>query len=623
MEQKSFVLVNGGMNRDLSVSKAGKSSVFENRNVRIESSDNDTFLSITNERGTKRVDGISFTGTLIGWNTLGNYLILFFYNTARIQGRVVEVSSIYRVEYDGENFKAVTIFTGPLGFSPLHPIESIVDYEMESIQKIYWVDGKNVLRFLNFSDEYLTAHLASGTLDDDPVFDFAEDISWFDSTRPSLVLPTCVISKSNTSANPRPNGTAQYFLTYYNRHGQQTGIIYSSPVVYLSPTDRGGAADETNNNAIRLEFSGLDSSYERVRLYQIVRTTADVVSYAYLVAEKTVSDGAAVFIDDGTNLGAVDASSFLYLGSVGVIAETMAQKDGVLFLGNVSSLGNDNTDDLDAIIKQNAFDLSGYIFQDGTDWESKIVEFFLTSETATDAEDCNIPNVYASGYYPYINQLSYTKAQISSFKGGEKYRFALKFFNADGTSSKAFWIGDKVNPYYPLMLRNASVSRPLARCFVPQAIIDQAKANGFVSVQLQVAQATNSDRSVLAQGIVSPAMFNLYERYKKEVFAQSSWIYRPKRSLIPHTHFSGLENPYSRYAELQCAWSSNDFIPTPLYSEDVNGALDPTPEGSDGRNYVTMIGTIKYTGSFGSKYSVTLTIRYYSDSSGSTQTAFY
>lgn len=625
MEQKSFVLTNGGMNRDLSVSKAGKSSVFENRNIRVESRENDTLLSITNERGTKEVEGLTFAGTLVGWNVLNQYLILFTAATRVEDEQEINVSRIYRVEYTDSSFKSILIFEEDLGFSPEHPIESIVDYETEAIQKIYWVDGINVLRFLNFSDAYLTAHLDSGSLYDNPVFSFHDDITWFDSNRASSILPDCVITKSNTSANPRPNGNTQYFLTYFNKQGQQTGIVYSSPVIYLSPVDRGGAADETNNNAIKLSFSGLDTKYEYVRLYQIIRTTENVVTAAYLVAEADIINGEAVLVDDGTNLGAVDYSSFLYLGGQEVIAGTMAQKDNVMFLGNIKSIGKSGTGDIDTAIRETCFYINGPEDkqQYNRDWESKVVEFVLTDKIDTSSEDCNIPNVYASGYYPYKNQLNYTKAQISTFKGGEKYRFGLRFFRANGTSSDAFWIGDKVNYLYPKMNSNQTISRAIAKCTVPQSVIEAAEEAEFVSVQLLVAQATNSDRSVLAQGIVAPTVFNIYNRYKGHTFAQSSWIYRAKNGNYPFAHFEGLESPYSRYAELQCAWTKEDFTPTPLYALDASGSLTPRPENWDGWAYTKMTGTIKYSGSFGSKWSIALHIWYYSDNTGETVTGSF
>ena len=99
MEQKSFVLENGGMNRDLSVSKAGKSSVFENRNIRVEARENDTLLTMTNERGTSVVSSVEVSGTLIGWNVLGKFIILFTAGTQTVNTEVVNVSRIYRVKY--------------------------------------------------------------------------------------------------------------------------------------------------------------------------------------------------------------------------------------------------------------------------------------------------------------------------------------------------------------------------------------------------------------------------------------------------------------------------------------------------------------------------------------------
>ena len=113
MKQKAFVLQNKGMNRDLSISKAGESSAYENHNIRILARDHDTLLSVTNERGNKRillnelvnsnlritedqerrnlqngelrtVDEVSsreadFSDTLIGWNVLNNHVILFLH----------------------------------------------------------------------------------------------------------------------------------------------------------------------------------------------------------------------------------------------------------------------------------------------------------------------------------------------------------------------------------------------------------------------------------------------------------------------------------------------------------------------------------------------------------------
>lgn len=82
MKQKAFVLQNKGMNRDLSISKAGESSAYENHNIRIIARDHDTLLSVTNERGTKEIPLPELPGKVVGWNVLKNHIILFLHDDA-------------------------------------------------------------------------------------------------------------------------------------------------------------------------------------------------------------------------------------------------------------------------------------------------------------------------------------------------------------------------------------------------------------------------------------------------------------------------------------------------------------------------------------------------------------
>ena len=605
MKQQEFVLQNKGMNRDLSISKAGESAAYENRNIRILATDKDTMLSVTNERGNKKVEDITFEGELLGYGVLNSYVILFTADSSK--------SYIYRVELLSDTFRSILIFSGDLGFNTNSPIETILDYETEDIQKIYWLDGVHVLRFLNFSDTYLEQHLVSGSLYDSPVFSFAEDNTWFDSTRPSRQLPTVTIEKDN-SGSSRPNGVAQYFLTYYNKNGQQTGIIYSSPLVYLSPTDRGGAADGTNNNRVTLTVTNLDSTYDYVRLYQILRTAINGQYVAYIIGESSIINDEALFVDDGAHYTAIDASSLLYLGSQNLVAGTMTQKDGTLFLGNLKSVGNKSVDQLEEAIKQNAFDLLGEEFVSGVDWESNLISFQRSTTKDLSSQKNHIPYVYAEGYYPYDNQLQYTNAQITTFKGGEKYRFALRFVRSNGTMSKSFWIGDKVNPYYPQMRKDNAIARVIAVCTIPDEIVEAAQEADFVSVQLMVAEATYADRSVQAQGILSPTVFNLYNRYSRQAFSQSSWVFRAKNGAYPNMHMSPLLNSNDANAELQCSnWSEESVAPTPFYYTDDNNELINKPDGYNYGVAISVKVTIhavkfitKYIGKIEIKYFATL-----------------
>lgn len=79
MQEKAFTLHNKGMNRDLSISKAEESAAYENHNIRIECRDNDTLLSVTNERGNKEIILPKLPGDLVGWNVLDGHIILFLH----------------------------------------------------------------------------------------------------------------------------------------------------------------------------------------------------------------------------------------------------------------------------------------------------------------------------------------------------------------------------------------------------------------------------------------------------------------------------------------------------------------------------------------------------------------
>jgi hypothetical protein len=66
-----------GMQRDLSVSKFNPEFAFECKNIRITARENNTLLSVTNEKGNlelplKTLTGSPFTidGTLLGYNVL-------------------------------------------------------------------------------------------------------------------------------------------------------------------------------------------------------------------------------------------------------------------------------------------------------------------------------------------------------------------------------------------------------------------------------------------------------------------------------------------------------------------------------------------------------------------------
>ena len=593
MRQKAFVLHNKGMNRDLSISKATESSAYENHNIRVLARDHDTMLSVTNERGNKRVilsgavaetlratedqelritenelyrktgeqggveETIDFAGILIGWNVLNNHVILF--TTENTVDRIYRVDYVEEAGSDERVFRRELLFEGYLGFDWHFPIESVVYHETEDIQKIYWVDGKNVLRFMNFVQKPDAVTGLYPWQDSEGHY----DNTYFDSNRAVDFGVQVSISKDN-SGNSRPNGVVQYLLTYYNKHGQETNYVWISDLVYLSPDGHGGSEDGYNMNRVVLSISAgtLDTSFDHFRVYSVFRSALNGTTTAYLVGENETTEGETFVIDDGGHLVAQDSSMLLYLGSQPVHANTLTHKDNVLFMGNFSSVGRDYTS-IESAIRSYMFDRSSLV--NGKAWKSACVSFQYSDDEVP--EILNIPYVENSSVYNYENQLLYTSSRITTFKGGEKYRFALKFQMSDGTETDAFWIGDAENSLYPVV-EGEKIRRVVARCAIPFEVLESIQESDLDirTVQLMVAEATYSDRSVKAQGIVNPTMFNVWERYNDRLYSMPSWISRPRNSEYAFSHFEPVHNSIGSDGEIECNfWKPDDAAPVPYY----------------------------------------------------------
>ena len=440
------------------------------------------------------------------------------------------VDYIYRLDYnDDGSFTTDLLYADNLGFDLAHPIESVVYYETEDIQKIYWVDGKNPLRFMNFmakpdSDERL--HWSDGT--------------YFDSNRAVDFGIEVEVSKDN-SGNTRPNGVIQYLLTYYNKHGQESGYVWISDLIYLSPVSSGGAADGTNSNSVTLKISKLDTRFTHFRVYSIFRSSLNGTAVANIVFEGETNGQSAVVVDNNSHLTSVDASRLLYLGSQEVIASTLTHKDQTLFLGDLCSVDRDYND-VEQLLK------SAMVSNNG--WESNYIKF----EYDTDI----IPSDSTSDSYSYESQLVYSSSKITSFKGGEKYRFAIVFHKKDGTMTDAFWIGDKINPKYPKMTDDG-IQRIIAQCTLPPEVVYMMQDKGYKTAQLMIAEATYADRSVKAQGIVCPTVFNVWNRYQNRLYSASSWMMRPRNSEYAWKHFDCIHKSTSSTGEIDCNYWENSF----------------------------------------------------------------
>ena len=215
-----------------------------------------------------------------------------------------------------------------------------------------------------------------------------------------------------------------------------------------------------------------------------------------------------VYIDTNTFGEVVQSMVPLYLGSTKVTGGTLAHKDNVLFIGNINlqvpTIGNKN------------INFSGNVTYD---------QKFLYSEESLGID---------YGYEPY--SLAKSHSEISTFKGGEYYRFGIQAQHETGKWSEVIWITDKQNNIYP-----ATVPQTLSYSvdiWGAQASMDLTISNvnalialGFKKIRGVVVYPKVNERRIVAQGFLNPTLFNVQDKFNNSPSNIPSWFLRPMANI--------------------------------------------------------------------------------------------
>ena len=271
MKKQLLQCDNLGMTKDTSIGYLSKDSntgitqyAYNNYNIRITAINDNTQLSITNEKGPS-ITG-TLDGTFLGSCKLNEVLVVFTHEQSTNTDR------IYKITYNN----LIKLYEGNLNFSLEHPIEAIGYYESSEVWKVYWVDGYNHNRFINIAatDEERTKW-------NDYSFDFQGQIS---------AIPNVKITKDYSKSGYFIAGVIQYFITYYNKLGVETPIVWSSDIQYISMQDRGAKPNEDVNCAFNFEISNVDSQYQYIRIYSVYRSSENDTADAKIVSEIKIED---------------------------------------------------------------------------------------------------------------------------------------------------------------------------------------------------------------------------------------------------------------------------------------------------------------------------------------------
>lgn len=586
-----------GMNRDMSVSAFNPEFAFENVNLRLSTNEGNTTMSWVNEKGTKKMllhidvstwfpeEGFHFTilGTPVGTAVLNHKLVIF--STDNDVNSYIYV--LEKPKNKSYNLEGKLLYWGNLGFNTEYPLETLVSYESENIQKVYWTDGLNQPRMINIAGNIQTGN--------DNQFDFIPKLQLKESIQVTKLLGSGEFSP----------GVIQYAFTYYNKYGQESNIFYTTPLYYISYNDRGASPEGKVSNSFEIKIANADKNFDYIRVYSIHRTSINATPEVRKVIDlvpSTVSSrraytsyeinlpadkmtmwkwktGAEKTLDQYTpsdsgsnskswifstneymsiNFGRGYLTWPLLANTSFIITVTNGNKASMKLINGMSMTGvtsesmatyidnglsGDTVDPTELLYKGGEEVIFGTMDQkDNTLFlgniklkrssiDDTIRNYFKEKDInfeVNDYKSLNSPE--AKGYYPYTNQLKSNSYLFKTFKYLEWYRFGIQAQHYTGKWSEPIWINDVQNTAHidTTFYEKGSIKLPTAYFTLNDTtIINKLLDDGYIRIRPVVVYPTINDREVICQGILCPTVYNVSDRYSNAPFVQSSWFVRP------------------------------------------------------------------------------------------------
>lgn len=565
-----------GMNQDISKDKADNSKYFSALNIRVLATDQQSTFALTNELGneltfeipTVTVDSVK---SRVSWNnvdvnasSITKFLVYEktspttpgceleeLYTPAGGQATSRDNVIIGTVDTRDGAILATTddngwncvwemsgigsgqinldlLYLSDLSWTTENLIQLLYNYENSIIEKVYFADGENQLRFMNIRQSKENGDLFN--LIDVPSSSI-NTVSEYSLSQPEI--------NTVTGGGSHTAGMIQYAYNLYVLNGSQTTI---SPLSELQSLDKGvglggGEVNESVGRTVIVNVDDIDPDFTHIRLYAIKYTSYNQAPEVSLIADREIDNFDSLsYYDDGSVISTISLTEFLFLGSNPIIPRHIESKDSRLFAINIKE-------------KEFEVDIDTRVYGHTTGGAVKIwqnVELVggllsgeeLTVSTSTydvpekhDAvnRDYDLYNRTSSSsefgaegkYFKLIvNQsASLTEEEVVNkqfLKDREIYRFGIVFYNDLGQKSSPKWLCDLKAPEGNLEGNYNTITFEIKSAFTTwlnsTSFEENQKPVGYKIVR---ADRTLADRTILTQGMINPMVVN-YKHDRKE-----------------------------------------------------------------------------------------------------------
>lgn len=359
MINKSITYTFRGATQDVSKSKHPVEYYFEGRHIKLLSTDSQSSGSVTNEKGNELVVtipdiNINTSTSIITYGTktlsyvngneidqqINSGLLNVNSSNPIIIGHTITRDGIVLFTTDDNGMDCIwlvnnileddysldLLYLRNLNFSINNPIQAIFNYENENIQKVYWVDGINQIRYINITH--------SSIEDNKPLIEVPlNSINFVGNI--SFSQPTIVDTQSGGS---HTSGMIQYAYNLFILNGSQTKISPLSELISLDKGDSlgGGDVNEVVGSTPIINIANIDTSYTNINIYAIKYTSYNQIPSISLIDEREINNITNITLyDDGSVISSLSLEEFLFLGSNPTIPKHIESKDNRLFLANL------------------------------------------------------------------------------------------------------------------------------------------------------------------------------------------------------------------------------------------------------------------------------------------------
>jgi len=546
-----------GLNRDTSKSKFSNEFYFDARNIRLSPTDSQTAGALNNEKGNLKIltiptpvinysgkvitygsSVLSYTNNEINYSTQSSTQYIIAQQTTRTGIIFITTDNngfdcIWK--FNTDNYNITLLYLRNLNLSINNPPQIINNFENEKVDKIYWVDNLNQMRFLNLNHSLLNNDLEN--LIDVPV-GVIDMVGNYNLSQP--IISNILTGGLHTA------GMIQYGYNLYRLNSSQTKL---SPLSELISLDKGksggGAVNETVGSLPVVDINDIDHNYSHIRVYAIKYTSYNEIPSISLIEDRELPlNGNIQIFDDGNVISTISLEEFLFLGSDIIIPKHINTKFNRLFLANYKEINFD----IDLDTRAYSFNSSGTatVYKDLTTTPVTITDPYYPYATKTIQKPTGTPfyittdSHYSSPTLVKHDSINlnydlfkfqkngstlggegkYLKYQLTKstifnennkyFKDDEIYRIGIEFFNNYGQVSLPKWIADFKAPDGNLNGQYNTLSVTLKPEFFTwlNTTVFSTKYDRPVGYKIIVAERTINDRTIVANGLLSSMMVN-------------------------------------------------------------------------------------------------------------------